>query len=203
MRKWLDGLYGVSCWLAAGCIAAIALLVVCQVFLNLLDRCSALLTGTAIGLTIPSYADFTGFLLAAASFLSLAYTLREGGHIRVTLVTGNLPQGVQRIVEVWCTAVASAITLYFTWYTARLTYDSYVYHDLSSGMIAVPIWIPQTAMLVGLLILSIALVDEFAVLLSGGEPSYAGKGEKLLAGEEQDPMEERLMEKGEEVSCRK
>jgi len=203
MRKWLNGLYRVSCWLAAGCIAAIALLVVCQVFLNLLDRCSALLTGTAIGLTIPSYADFTGFFLAAASFLSLAWTLREGGHIRVTLVTGNLPRRVQRIVEVWCVSVAAAITLYFTWYTAKLTYDSYLYHDLSPGMIAVPIWIPQTAMLTGLLILSIALVDELFSLLSGGEPSYAGKGEKLLAGEEQETVTKGLSEEGQEVSCQK
>jgi len=196
MRKLLDRLYGVSCWLAAGCIASIGLLVVCQVFLNLLDRCSSLLTGTAIGLTIPSYADFTGFLLAAASFLSLAYTLREGGHIRVTLVIGNLSEGVQRIAEVWCTAVASAITLYFTWYTARLTYESYVYHDLSSGMIAVPIWVPQTAMLTGLVILSIALVDELCTILSGRRPSYAGKGEKLLVRNERDAVVKEPLREG-------
>ena len=195
MRKLLDKLYGVSCWLAAACIASIALLVVSQVFLNLLDRCSSLLTGTAIGLTIPSYADFTGFLLAAASFLSLAYTLREGGHIRVTLVVGNLSEGVQRGVEIWCTGVAAAITLYFTCYTALLTHESYVYHDLSPGMIAVPIWIPQMAMLAGLVILSIALIDELVTILSGGTPSYAGKGEKLLAGEEHDDISEKLFEK--------
>ncbi len=195
MRKWLDRLYGVSCWLAAACIASIALLVVSQVFLNLLDRCSSLLTGTAIGLTIPSYADFTGFLLAAASFLSLAYTLREGGHIRVTLVVGNLSKGVQRVVEIWCTGVAAGIALYFTWYTALLTHESYVYHDLSSGMIAVPIWIPQMAMLAGLVILSIALIDELVAILSGGTPSYAGKGEKLLAGEEHGDIGEEFYEK--------
>jgi len=180
MRKWLDKLYRVSCWLAAGCIASIALLVVSQVFLNLVDRCSSLLTGTAIGLTIPSYADFTGFLLAAASFLSLAYTLREGGHIRVTLVVGNLSKKAQQIFEGWCICIASGISLYFTWYTAMLTYESYVYHDLSPGMIAVPIWIPQMAMLIGLVILSIALIDELVGLFSGRSLSYTGKGEKLL-----------------------
>ena len=180
MRKWLNKLYRVSCWLAAGCIASIALLVVTQVFLNLVDRFSSLLTGTAIGLTIPSYADFTGFLLAAASFLALAYTLREGGHIRVTLVIGNLSKKVQQIIEGWCIGVASVITLYFTWYTAMLTYESYAYHDLSPGMIAVPIWIPQMAMLTGLVILSIALIDELTAVFLGRAPSYTGKGEKLL-----------------------
>ncbi len=160
MRRWLDILYKTSGWFGAGCIAMICLLVVCQVLLNLIDRLSTLLTGNAIGLTIPSYADFTGFLLAAASFMSLAYTLREGAHIRVVLLVSRLPKKMQTLVEIWCIVFGLAVSLYFTWYTALLTYESYSYNDLSSGMIAVPIWIPQTAMLFGLVVLSVALFDE-------------------------------------------
>jgi TRAP-type C4-dicarboxylate transport system permease small subunit len=184
MRRWLDSLYITAGWLAAGCIAGICLLVVCQVLLNLIDRISTLLMGTAIGLTIPSYSDFTGFLLAAASFFALAYTLREGGHIRVVLVVGRLPEKMQKFVEFWCSGFGFAVAFYFCWYTAKLTYESYVYHDLSSGMIAVPLWIPQSAMLLGLLILTIALADELATVLSGGIPSYVDKGEKLLVKED-------------------
>ena len=72
MRKFLDSLYLASGWIAAFFIGAICALVVAQVCLNLIDRISGLLTGTAIGLTIPSYADFTGFFLAAASFSIMA-----------------------------------------------------------------------------------------------------------------------------------
>ncbi len=180
MRRWLDGLYKTSCWLGAGCIALICLLVICQVLLNLLDRLSTILTGVAIGLTIPSYADFTGFLLAAASFLSLAYTLREGAHIRVVLLVSRLPEKMHRLVEIWCIGFALAVTLYFTWYTAMLTYESYSYNDLSSGMIAVPIWIPQAAMLFGLVILCVALFDELVAVMRGHSACYAGKGEELL-----------------------
>lgn len=167
--------------MAAGCIASICLLVVCQVFLNLLDRLSTTLTGSAIGLTIPSYADFTGFLLAAASFLSLAYSLREGAHIRVVLLIGRIPSKFQKVVEFWCITFALFISVYFTWYSFQLTKESLIYNDLSSGMIAVPIWIPQAFMLLGLFVLSIALADELVTLLRGREPSYIEKGEKLLA----------------------
>ncbi len=180
MRRWLDTLYKASGWLGASCIAMICLLVISQVLLNLLDRLSTLLTGSAIGLTIPSYADFTGFLLAAASFLSLAYTLREGAHIRVVLLVSRLPKKIRRLAEIWCIIFGLAVSLYFTWYTAMLTYESYSYNDLSSGMIAVPIWIPQTAMLFGLVVLSVALFDELVSVCRGNTPSYAGKGEKLL-----------------------
>lgn len=183
VRKCLDAFYRVSFWLAAACIAAICLLVVAQVSLNLTDRLSIVLTGTAVGLTIPSYSDFTGFFLAAASFLSLAYTLREGGHIRVTLIINHLPTMMRRLAEIWCVGLATAIALYFTWYAALLTYESYSYHDLSAGMVAVPIWIPQSAMLLGLAVLSIALVDELVTVVSGKAPSYMDKGEKLLAKE--------------------
>jgi TRAP-type C4-dicarboxylate transport system permease small subunit len=189
MRHFLDRLYLFSGWLAAGFIAAICLLVVVQVCLNLIDRISTIITGTAIGLTIPSYADFTGFFLASASFLALAYTFRQGGHIRVTLLISHLPGKLATLLEFWCISVAAAITCYFTWYTALLVWESYEFHDLSPGMIAVPLWIPQSGMLLGLAILSLALIDELLCYLMGGQPSYAGKGENLLP-EDDDSQED-------------
>ncbi len=173
MRKFLDALYLASGWLAAFFIAAICTLVVVQVCLNLIDRISGLVTGTAIGLTIPSYADFTGFFLASASFLALAHTLRQGAHIRVNLFISHLPAGVARLFEFWCVAAAAAISIYFSYYTGVLVSESYQFHDLSPGMIAIPLWIPQTAMLVGLIILSTALVDTFIGLIRGETPPYA------------------------------
>ena len=179
MRKVLNGIYLASGWLAAGCIAAICALVVLQVGLNLIDRVSTIITGTAVGLTIPSYADFTGFFLAAASFLALAHTLKQGSHIRVTLLISNLPAKVGRALEFWSISVAAAISCYFTWYTGALVRDSYMFHDLSPGMIAVPLWIPQSAMLAGLIILSLALVDQLIGLLLGNRPDYLELAEKI------------------------
>ncbi len=183
MRNFLEKLYSTSCWIGATCIALICLLVVCQVLLNLLDRIMTLLTGSAIGLTIPSYSDFTGFLLVGASFLALAHTLREGAHIRVVLLLGRLPDNVRKILEVWCVGFSLSLTLYFTWFTAKLTLESYSYNDLSPGMIAIPIWIPQSAMLFGLVILAITLIDEFVRVCRGKEPRYETNAERLLGDE--------------------
>ncbi len=175
MRKALDLLYLAAGWAGAFFIAAIGTLVVVQVGLNLIDRVSGLITGTAIGLTIPSYADFTGFFLAAASFLALAHTLRQGAHIRVTLLISHLPGLFARAMEFWCIGVACLISIYFSYYTAILVKESFQFHDLSPGMIAIPLWIPQAAMLVGLIILSISLVDEFVRLIRGQNPSYQAR----------------------------
>ena len=184
MRKQLDLLYKASGWGAALFIFAICALVIAQVSMNLIDKAAGALFGGAIGLTVPSYADFTGFFLATASFLALAHTLREGGHIRITLFIQHLPPRGRKFLELWSVGLAMALSGYFTWYTAMLVIESYTYNDLSSGMVAVPIWIPQSGMLLGLIILSIALVDEFINLISGGTPSYEGKGENLLASED-------------------
>ena len=186
MRRLLNTLYTVSGYLAAAFLVAICALVMAQVTLNLADRIAALLFGQAIGMTIPSYSDFTGFFLAAASFLALAYTLRAGGHIRVTLFTGLLSPGVQKIFEICSLAIAAAMTIFVAVYSVALTHESWVYNDLSSGMVAVPIWIPQLALAVGMSVLAVALVDELVGVLSGKPASYAGKGENLLdtAGEE-------------------
>ncbi len=184
MRRFLDLLYKAGGWFAALCIALIAVLVMGQVLCNLIDRLSTLFTGQAVGLTIPSYADFTGFLLAAASFMALAYSLREGAHIRVSLLTSRLPASLHRPMELWCLAVGSGVSIYFTWYTGRLTYESYLYNDLSAGMIAVPLWIPQFSMVAGLLLLSLVFLDELVVVLRGGSPGYAAKGEGLLVDEQ-------------------
>ncbi|MCP3871237.1 MAG: TRAP transporter small permease [Gammaproteobacteria bacterium] len=188
MRQGLDALYRYSGWAGAFFLGAIGVTVVAQVSLNLIDKLSVLLVGSAIGLTIPSYADFTGFFLAASSFLALAYTLREGGHIRVTLVIQHLRSGPRRIVELWCIGLAASIVGYFLWYSLALTHESFFYNDLSPGMVPVPLWIPQSAMSGGLLVLNIALIDELWGLLRGESPSYDGKGENLL--QEKNPTTE-------------
>ncbi len=187
MRKFLDRLYRISGAISACFIAAIAMLVFAQVLLNIVDRISSLTTGEAIGLSISSYADFTGFFLASASFFALAYTLREGGHIRVTLFIQHTSPRLRRVIEFWCVGLAGTVSIYFAWYTALLVMDAYEYNDLSSGMIPVPLWIPQSGMLVGLIVLSIALIDELAGLISGADPSYHNKGENLLQDKEPIP----------------
>ncbi len=186
MRNFLDWLYRTSGLISAFFIAVICTVVFAQVLLNIVDRLSSLLTGSAIGLSIPSYADFTWFFLAAASFFALAFTLREGGHIRVTLFIQHTSPTVRKIIEFWCVGLATAVSVYFSWYTLLLVMEAYEYNDLSSGMIPVPLWLPQAAMLIGLIVLSIALIDEIASLLRGENPSYHNKGENLL--EDQDPI---------------
>lgn len=183
MRAVLDMLYRASGALAAVLLAAIGGIVLLQVGANLTDKIVGWAGGTPPGLLIPSYSEFAGFFLAAASFLALAYTLRAGGHIRVSLVIHNLPPLARRGIELWCTAVACSLTGYFAWYASRLVWDSLRFNDLSPGIVPVPLWIPQAPVAVGLAVLTIALADEFVRVLRGGLPTYEDAAPGGLTGE--------------------
>jgi len=172
MRKALDFLYRASGVAAAGFLVAICVVVLLQVGANVIDVAAAWVLGHSIGLMVPSYAEFAGFFLAAASFLALAYTLRCGAHIRVSMLIQNLTAAQRRFIEIWCAGVGAVLSGYFSVYVLGLILESLAFGDLSPGMIPVPLWIPQVPMAIGLVVLTIALVDEFLEALAGREPHY-------------------------------
>ncbi len=175
MRATLDWLYRASGALAATFIAVICATVVLQVGANIANRVVGQFTGHSLGLMVPSYADFTGFFLVAATFFALPYTLREGGHIRISLLIRHLGPTARRVTDAWCLGAAGVLTGYFAWYAVNLTLESLVFGDRAVGMVALPLWIPQSAMALGSILLLVALLDDLITVLRGHPPSFEGQ----------------------------
>ncbi|NIZ07837.1 TRAP transporter small permease [Pseudooceanicola sp. HF7] len=173
IRRAFDTLYLAGGICAAGAILAICLLVSAQVGLNILAR----LGGPGLSYTIPSYADFAGFFLAAASFLAFPYALRMGAHIRVNLVISRLPQSWTWALELFTLALGAAISAYAAYYAVALTHESWDYGDMSTGIVAVPLWIPQLAMDAGLILLTLAFLQTFVESVLAGRPVIVDAGE--------------------------
>ena len=70
---------------------------------------------------------------------------------------------------------------YFAYFAIRLVIDSWRFDDLSPGLVPIPIWIPQTSLALGLVILTIALLDEFDTVRRGGEAAYMRAERELEA----------------------
>ena len=166
MRRFLDTLYLTSGALAALSILLIGVVVILQVAFNIITRLRLL----EASLTIPSYADISGYLLAAASFLALAYALTRGGHIRVTLVLNAGGPRLRHAADLFSLAVCGAISGVAVWYMANLNYQSFRFGDKSPGILAIPIWIAQIPLTLGLAVLTIAFADLFMRTLRSGEP---------------------------------
>src|SRR3989304_1148006 len=108
MRRFLDQLYRASLYASAICLATIAALVGLQLAGRLLDGTLALLHLPRTDFVILSLAEISGYLLAAASFLALAPTLKAGAHIRVTMLLGFMSEGARRYIEIWAFGFAAA-----------------------------------------------------------------------------------------------
>jgi TRAP-type C4-dicarboxylate transport system permease small subunit len=173
MRYALETLYALSRGLAALFLALIFLTVLAQVGLNVLDGLFKFATGDAIGLLIPSYADFAGYFLATATFFALAGSFRSGAHIRVNLFLVRFPERTRRACEIFSAGFAFIFVAYFLVFAALLTGESWRFGDLSPGLVPIPIWIPQLAMTFGLAALAVATGDSLLTFLKGGKPPYA------------------------------
>ena len=116
---------------------------------------------------VPGIDAYAGYLMAATGFLALAHTLKRGEHIRVTLVINALRGTSRKALEVWALVVALLLAMLFAYYSCRLAWQSYTFHDISTGNDATPLWIPQLSMAWGTLVLAIAFLDELVLELRG------------------------------------
>jgi TRAP-type C4-dicarboxylate transport system permease small subunit len=169
LRRALDALF----W-GAGALAALSVLAICV--LILLQS-----AGRELGLGVGGINDVVAWLTAAAAFLAMAHSFREGDFVRVTLVLEKLSAAMRRRLEMVSLAVGAVATAYLAYWAVSFTYDSYRFHEMANGLIAIPIWIPQTSFAVGAVLLCLAVLDQLWTVLRGGKPLYVLRVEERHA----------------------
>jgi TRAP-type C4-dicarboxylate transport system permease small subunit len=160
IRRVLDALY-----LGAGYLAGLFLI---AIFLLMM----ALSIGREVGINLKSGDDITSWCMAAMAFLGLAHTFKSGEMIRVGLLTERLTGRAKRLTELFALATATLFIGYFAWFAVDLTVTSWRINDMSTGVLVVPLWIPQIGYTAGLIILFIAILDELLRVIGGLKPTY-------------------------------
>ena len=94
-----------------------------------------------------------------------ANALNKGAHIRVSILLNAVSGRVRWFLNLWCYGIGALVGWYVAYYAWQFTYWSWKFNDISQGQDATLLWIPQSAMLVGSVILAIALTDHFLHLL--------------------------------------
>lgn len=160
MRRMLDALYRAAGALAALCVLAIfALMIYASV-------------GREMGWRVGIVNDLVAWLCAAAAFLAMAPSFRNGDFVRVTLLLERLSAPVRRSLEVVSLGIAAVAIAYLACWAARSTYESWEFNDMAGGLLVVPMWIPQMTFVVGALLFFVAVIDELVLVLTGGKPTY-------------------------------
>ena len=151
--NYLRPLYRLS-----GYIAAVFLILV-AVFI---------LTGIAsriFGFYIRGLAEYSGYCMAASSFLALAYTFGEKGHIRITLFLEKSNKNIRRYLELWCLSVATFFSGFLSFYFLKMLMISYNFQERSEGADEILIWIPQISVALGSTVFFICILHNFILLI--------------------------------------
>jgi TRAP-type C4-dicarboxylate transport system permease small subunit len=169
VRRLLDGLYLLGGQLAALCVLTILVLMI------------GASVGRVMDWPVSWVNDIVAWLCAAAAFLGMAFSFRNGDFVRVTLVLESVSAPVRRWLELISLSVATVAIAYLGYWAARFTWESYEFNDIAGNMVAIPIWIPQMSFVIGSAILVIAVLDECVCVFRGGKPSYVARVEERHA----------------------
>jgi TRAP-type C4-dicarboxylate transport system permease small subunit len=121
-----------------------------------------------VGVNIRGLTDYAGYFMAASAFLAFAHTFNHGAHIRIELFMSMM--GRFRVVAEWISFImSSAIVLWLAYFAWSMVYWSHALNDISQGLDATPIWIPQLSMAIGMTVLAICVVDHSLRLILTGD----------------------------------
>jgi len=155
LRKALDRLYLAAGALAGVCLIAIGVLVLLSIVTRLM------------GLYVAGLTAYAGYAMACSSFLALAYTFGQGGHIRVSLFIDKFSGTSRRAAELWCLAAGTFLAGYLAFFSVKMVRVSHLLGDVSESADATPLWIPQIGMAVGAVLLAVALADRLVCVAFG------------------------------------
>lgn len=151
----LHRLYRLSGYLSAASLVAICALILAQI------------VARSLGHMVPDADEFAAWAMAASGFFGLPYALHAGAHIRITSAVRFLPQRLRHCAEVIASALGLAVAAYLAWYCTFFVIESYTFKEVSPGLLALPMWIPQVSMVVGTVLLALAFAERLLCVLRG------------------------------------
>lgn len=160
MRRALNFLYDAAGYLAAFFVFAIFVVMIGGTILR------------ELGMRTGGSDDIVAWFCAAAAFLAMAHTFKRGDFVRVLLLLERFGPAARRRMELLCLLIMAASIGFLVFAVLRFVHESFAFNDMANGMIAIPLWIPQTSFAVGAVLLLIAVIDELVVVLRGGTPGY-------------------------------
>ncbi|MEQ8246162.1 MAG: TRAP transporter small permease [Alphaproteobacteria bacterium] len=166
--KAVDGLTRLSAWIAAALLAILALLGMAEI-----------LSRALFNYSIPIAFEYSSYMLAYIMFGGSAWALREGGHIRVSLILAPLGEGARRAVDILATCIALAVSVYLTVSVVDFTARTFALGSNSFFPSETPLGIPQSGLAISVALLSLALLARLVRLFLREAPER-GKVQETL-----------------------
>ena len=167
LQKILDGVDRCALWLArlaALFMATIAVLMLSEIFARFAFNRS-------LGMTW----ELSTYAMTAVISLAAADTLRSAGHVRVGILLETLPAGLSRALDILATILAILIVGFLLQAFGEFVLNSMRRGTRSFEPSRIYLWIPQSLVLLGILMLFVQLLARLVrVALYGASPETEG-----------------------------
>ncbi|MCA8927887.1 MAG: TRAP transporter small permease [Alphaproteobacteria bacterium] len=114
--------------------------------------------------------DYSAYMMAGAIFCGAAFTLRTGGHVRVSLLTHNVPGWMARGIDWIATLFGLAMSAYASYALVLFAWQSFVTGRTSPTIDATPLVYPQGVIAFGACLLTLQLLARLIRLGLGEAP---------------------------------
>ena len=153
------------CGIVAAALIALGVLVVCEmVFIRYV------LNQNTIWQT-----DFVTWSLVAATFVGSPYVLLTRGHVNVDVLPHHLGERGRYWLALLSILMSLAFCIVMTGLTARFWLEAWENRWVSDTMWRARLWIPYSAMPIGLALLTLQYVADLYALVAGREPPFGIK----------------------------
>ena len=133
-----------------------------------------------INLPVPGYVDIIEFVMTVFAFLSIAYTQRLGGHVRMEIILKRFRGRALWIVEAFGTTLAIGIIAILAWFGYEHFLRAWSIGD-STIDVEIPLWPSKLLVPVAFAILLVRLVIQLAGFLRlSGRPNAEPVGIPLI-----------------------
>jgi len=94
-----------------------------------------------------------------------------------------LKNNYKKYQELFALIFCILFTAYLAYWAWDFVYFSFIFEDISPGLLAIPFWIPRLSMSLGVTIFLIALIDDFIFVLNNQEASYVKNASPIFKDE--------------------
>lgn len=155
--RTIDSMSNILGFISGSCIALAAVLILAEIFNRDFFGASLLISD-----------EYTGYLMAASSFLGLSFVEKTHGHIRmdmVMLLEQKFPVMLY-CLKVLCYTIAIIFAIYLTYVSAMLFLQSLAYNSRSMQYSETLLYIPQFVLPVGALALALQYLANMYKLIA-------------------------------------
>ena len=136
----------ISLWLTSACMIGMVLLILAEIVLR-----------GVFNSTTENSDELVGYMLVGVSFLSLALCQSRGAFHRVEMVQMRLSPRGKAVSQLIFDLLAFGYIALTDWYFVHFVVSSYTREALAPTMLATPLWIPESVMVIGATLLLVSL----------------------------------------------